>query len=115
MKIKLDHSGNVTSQRVFAQGQGMESTDGIKIDPKTDDIYVADFVGNAVHRIEAKTGKVTTIAKNKNNCSGVGGNLDRPSEVCLRDNKIYVSNIDLPLGGNEYDDLHTISVIELDK
>ncbi|MHC4636948.1 MAG: SMP-30/gluconolactonase/LRE family protein [Planctomycetota bacterium] len=115
IKIKLDYSGNVTSQGIFAQGNGMESTDGIKIDPKTDDIYVADFVGNAVHKIDAKTGKITTIAKNENNSGGVGGKLDRPSEVCLRDNKIYVANIDLPFGGNEYDEPHTISVIELDK
>ena len=31
-----------------------------------DDIYIADFLGNAVHRVCAKTGKVTTIAKNEN-------------------------------------------------
>ena len=43
----------------------------------------------------------------------VGGLLDRPSEVCLRGNKVYVSNIDLPMKGNEYDRPHTISLIKL--
>jgi len=115
IKISFDKDGKVASQKVFAKGQGMESTDGLKIDPKTGDFYIADFVGNAVHKVDAKTGKVTTIAKNANNSGGVGGLLDRPSEVCLRNNKIYVSNIDLPGGGNVYDKPHTISVIELDK
>ena len=113
IKITFDKNGKVASQTVFAKGQGMESTDGLKIAPKTGDIYIADFVGNAVHKVDAKTGRVTTIAKNANNSGGIGGLLDRPSEVCLRDNRIYVSNIDLPGGGNVYDKPHTISVIEL--
>jgi len=113
IKITFDKNGKAASQTVFAKGQGMESTDGLKIHPKTGDIYIADFVGNAVHKVDAKTGKVTTIAKNANNSGGIGGLLDRPSEVCLRDNKIYVSNIDLPGAGNVYDKPHTISVIEL--
>lgn len=86
----------------------------LPLHPKTGDIYVADFVGDAVHKID-KNGKVTTIAKNEKNSGGVGGKLDKPSEVCLRGNKIYIANIDLPFGGNKYDDLHTIPVIDLDK
>ena len=90
----------------------MKSTDGLKIDPETGDIYIADFVGNAVHRVSPTTGKVTTVWQNEDNSGGVGGLLDRPSEVCLRGNKIYVANIDLALTGNEYDAPHTISAIE---
>lgn len=114
VKFTFDTDGKVASQDVLVRGHGIESTDGMKFDPKTNAIYVADFVGNAVHKVDVKTGKVTTIAKNKNNSGGVGGLLDKPSEVCLRDGKLYVSNIDLPFGGNEYDQPHTISVIELD-
>ncbi|MHC4572003.1 MAG: SMP-30/gluconolactonase/LRE family protein, partial [Planctomycetota bacterium] len=112
IKITFDKNGKAASQTVFTKGQGMQSTDGLKIHPKTGDFYIADFVGNAVHKVSAKTGKVTTIAKNANNSGGIGGLLDRPSEVCLRDNKIYISNIDLPGAGNVYDKPHTISVIE---
>jgi sugar lactone lactonase YvrE len=114
VKFTFDKSGKVASQEVLVRGHGIESTDGMKFDPKTNAIYVADFVGNAVHKVDSRTGKVTTIARNANNSGGVGGLLDKPSEVCLRGNRLYVSNIDLPFGGNEYDEPHTISVIGLD-
>jgi len=113
-EIKLDENGKVVSQKTFAQGNGIKSTDGMKIHPVTGDIYIADFIGNAVHKVDPKTGKVTTIAKNENNSGGIGGKLDKPSEVCIRGNKIYVANIDLTLDGNEHDAPHTISVIEMD-
>ena len=89
------------------------SADGLKVDSKTGDIYIADFLGNAVHKVDGKTAKVTTIAKN-GNTDGAGGALDKPSEVCLRGNRLYVSNIDLSLADNEHDAPHTISVIELE-
>jgi len=114
VKIKLDETGKVISQETLAKGDGMKSTDGMKIDPKTGDLYIADFIGNAVHKVDVKTGKVTTISQNENNSGGVGGKLDKPSEVCLRGNKIYVANIDLTLDGNEHDTPHTISVIKMD-
>jgi sugar lactone lactonase YvrE len=114
VKFTFDTDGKVASQKVLVRGHGIESTDGMKFDPKTEAIYVADFVGNAVHKVDTKTGAVTTIAKNANNSGGIGGMLDGPSEVCLRNGRLYVSNIDLPLAGNEFDEPHTISVIELD-
>ncbi len=114
LKFTFDKKGNVKSQEVFAKGDGMKSTDGLKIHPKTDDIYIADFVANAVHRVCAKTGKVTVLAIN-DNTDGAGGKLDKCSEVCIRGCKVYVANIDLTLWGNTYDDLHTISVINLKK
>jgi hypothetical protein len=112
IKCTFDENGNVASQEVFARGCGMESTDGLKIHPENDqDIYIADFLGNAVHKVDGVTGEVTTIMKNANNTRGELGLLDKPSEVCLRGDKIYVSNIDLNLDGNTYDDLHSITVI----
>ena len=110
-RYTFDRDGNIATETEFAKGDGMESTDGIKFDAY-DNIYVADFVGNAVHRVDP-AGKVTTIWKNENNSGGTGGLLDKPSEVCLRDGKIYVANIDLEADGNEADDLHTISVIDM--
>jgi sugar lactone lactonase YvrE len=114
VEVKLDASGKVVSQKTLAQGNGIKSADGMKIHPVTGDIYIADFIGNAVHKVDPKTGKVTTIATNENNSGGVGGKLDKPSEVCFRGNKLYVANIDLTLDGNEHDAPHTISVIEMD-
>ncbi len=113
LRFTLDRDGKVTSRKVVAQGHGMKSTDGLKIHPRTGEIYIADFIDNAVHKVCPKTGRVTTIWRNQDNSGGIGGLLDRPSEVCLRGNKIYVSNIDLGIKGNKYDEPHTISVIKL--
>ncbi len=109
---KMGADGKVVSQKVVAKGQGMMSCDGLSVDRKSGDVYIADFLGNAIHRVNLKTGKVTTIAKN-GNTDGADGSLDRPSEPCVRDGKVYVSNIDLPLAGNTYDKPHTLSVIEI--
>jgi sugar lactone lactonase YvrE len=113
LKYTFDANGKVSAPVVLAKGQGMESADGMKIDPATGYIYVADFVGNAVHKVCPETGTVTVVWKNENNLGGKGGLLDKPSEVCIRGRKIYVSNIDLTLDGNEYNAPHTISVIEM--
>jgi len=114
VKVKLDDEGKAISQETLAQGNGIKSTDGLKVDPDTGDIYVADFIGNAVHKVNPETGEVTTIVQNENNSGGIGGKLDKPSEVCIRGNKLYIANIDLTLDGNEHDAPHTISVIEMD-
>jgi sugar lactone lactonase YvrE len=109
---KMGADGKVVSQKVVAEGQGMMSCDGLSVDHKSGDVYIADFLGNAVHRVNLATGKVTTIARN-GNTDGADGSLDRPSEPCVRDGKVYVSNIDLPLAGNTYDKPHTVSVIKV--
>ena len=113
LKFTFDENGKASAPTVLAKGSGMKSTDGMKIHPTTGDIYIADFVANAVHKVDPKTGKVTTVWQNENNSGGKDGLLDKPSEVCIRGNKVYVSNIDLTLDGNEHDAPHTISVIEI--
>lgn len=106
-----DDGTTVESSKIVAQGQGMQSVDGLKVDPKTGMIYVADFAGNAVWQADPATGKVTCIMQNPVG-TGEGGLLDRCSEVCLRDGKLYVSNIDLPYG-NETEAPSTITIIDL--
>ncbi len=112
-RFTLDDQGEVTLREVVARGNGMLSTDGMKVCPETGAIYVADFVADAVHKVCPETGKVTTLWQNDVNLGGADGLLDKPSEVCLRDGKVYIANIDLPFAGNEYDEHHTISVIKL--
>ena len=113
LRYTLNSAGQVVSREEVAKGDGMQSTDGLKICPKTGYVYIADFLGNAVHKVCPESGKVTTIWQNENNSGGVDGLLDKPSEVCLRGKKIYVANIDLPFDDNEYDAPHTISVLKL--
>lgn len=112
LRAKLAPDGKVVSHEVLAEGQGMLSTDGLSIDRTTGEIYIADFLGNAVHKVCPKSGKVTTIAKN-GLTDGTGGALDRPSEPCVRGRKVYVANIDLPFAGNKTDKPNTVSVIDL--
>jgi sugar lactone lactonase YvrE len=111
-RFVLDAAGKVVQHEVVAEGQGMRSCDGMKVHPETGDVYIADFLGNALHKVDVETGQVTTIVQN-GNTDGAGGLLDRPSEPCIRGNKVYVANIDLPAAGNEFDPPHTLSVIEL--
>lgn len=112
MKCTLDAEGTkVVKQEVFAEGQGMVTPDGMKCDMESGDLYVADLLGNAVHKIDGKTGKVTTLAKN-GLTDGANGLLDRCSEVCLRGEKIYVANFDIARGGNVYDKPYTITILK---
>jgi sugar lactone lactonase YvrE len=109
---RMGADGKVVSQKVFAESTSMLSCDGLSVDRKSGDIYIADFLGNAIHRVMPGTGWVITVARN-GNTDGADGSLDRPSEPCVRDGKVYVSNIDLPLAGNTYDKPHTVSVIKI--
>ena len=111
--VTFDEDGKAT-QKVIAAGSPMKSVDGLKIDAETGLVYIADFLANAVHCVDPKTGKVTVLAQNGLS-DGKDGQLDKCSEVCLRGNKVYISNIDLGLDGNTYDAPYTVSVIELDE
>lgn len=99
--------------KILVKGQGMGSTDGMKYLADSNKLVIADFFSNAVHVVDAKTGAVTTLAQNPNS-TGAEGNLDKPSEPCLRGSTLYVSNIDLPRNGNETDDPHTVVVMPID-
>jgi sugar lactone lactonase YvrE len=110
--VKFSKKGKVKSQEVIAKGGPMKSTDGLKVCPKTGLVYIADFLGNAVHCVCPQSGKVKTIAQNGLS-DGKNGELDKCSEVCLRGNRVYVANIDLSLDGNTFDKPYTVSVIEL--
>ena len=75
-------------------------------------IWFADFMGNAVLRVDVKSGKATLVAKNPPN-DGLKGELDSPSECIRLGNKLYISNIDLTYGPHKADDKQTISIIDL--
>ncbi|MBT3200943.1 MAG: hypothetical protein HN350_13640 [Phycisphaerales bacterium] len=111
-KFKMNKAGTKPlSREVLVKGKGMLCTDGM--DYAADGmIYVADFLGNAVHQICPKTGAVNTLAKNPVS-DGTGGRLDKPSEARLRGKRVYVANIDIPYDNNVIDAPHTISVIKL--
>jgi sugar lactone lactonase YvrE len=113
LKYSFDEKGGITSSGVFARPEGVLSLDGMQIDSE-DNLWIADFVGNAILKVDTKTGKSTIIAKNSVPATGENGELDSPSECIRVGNKVYVSNIDLDSGDQKKDPIQTISVIKLD-
>jgi len=111
MKVTLKDDGSVDAVTTLCKGQGMESVDGFHID-EDDTLWAADFLGNAIARVNTTSGKVRIIAKNAPG-DGKNGLLDAPSEVIRRGDTLYVSNIDITYGPNTADDLQTISLIRL--
>jgi len=112
IELTLDDSGKkVVSDRVCVKGDPIKSVDGVKCCP-SGFLFFADFAGNAVHVANPENGKVVVLAKDRIGGTGANGELDRCSEVCLRDGKVYVSNIDLPYN-NENDKPYSITIIDL--
>jgi len=111
VEFAADDPKKVVHERVVAAGDPMKSTDGLKVG-EDGMVYIADFLGNAVHQVDPATGKVTVLAQNEQT-TGEGGELDACSEVCLRDGKVYVANIDLAFGPNTADAPYTVSVFDL--
>jgi sugar lactone lactonase YvrE len=111
-KVTFDANGKPASPVPLVKGCGLVSADGMHEDAE-DNLWVADFLGNAVVKICSKTGTVTIVAKNAPT-DGADGRLDSPSECIRRGNRVYVANIDLTYGPHKADPVHTISVIELE-
>ena len=112
IELTLDDSHKkVVSDRVCVKGGPIKSVDGIKCCP-SGFLFFADFAGNAVHAANPENGKVVVLARDRIGGTGANGELDRCSEVCLRDGKVYVSNIDLPYE-NKNDKPYSVSIIDL--
>ncbi|MDR1340274.1 MAG: SMP-30/gluconolactonase/LRE family protein [Prevotellaceae bacterium] len=112
MKYTFDAQGKVLTSEVFCRPEGAMSLDGMQIDGE-DNLWIADFAGNAVLKIDTKTRASQTVAKSKAFETGANGELDTPSECIRRGDRVYVSNIDLDSGKQAADPVQTISVISL--
>lgn len=115
-KIEFDDDGNVKSNEICAKVPHMRCCDGIFCDKKTDEIYIADSLLNAV-QIYRPDGTVQTLAVDEEN-DGSDGRLDQPCEVLLRGREVIVSNMDFPVptGVNQtFDKPYTLSIIKLDE
>jgi len=115
-KMVFDANGNPTKFTNFATAPFMKSCDGIFCDLKTDKIYVADSIANAV-QIVSPDGSVETLVSDTEN-DGSGGRLDQPCEVLIRGNELIISNMDFPVPGGvntTWDKPYTMSVVNLDE
>lgn len=115
-KITFDKDGKVKSNEVWCKSPKMKCCDGIFYDKRTNRIYVADMVQNAVQAVTLD-GKVTTIVRN-GDTTGADGGLDQPCEVIVRGDELIVVNMDMPFDGivnTKFDKPYTLSVVKLPK
>ncbi len=109
-KMTLNADGTLASKTQFAK---LLCIDGIVINRATDNIYVCDAKNNAI-RIVSPAGAVRTLSQN-GDTDGSNGLLDEPAEPLLRNNRLYISNYDVPQKGTintKSDAPHTLSVLE---
>jgi len=115
-KIAAADLGAGKEAPVWTKADFMKSCDGIFYDAKTEKIYVADSIANAVQIVDPTDGSVQVLAIDEEN-DGTGGKLDQPCEVLVRGNEVIASNMDFPVPGGvnkTWDKPYTISVIKLD-
>jgi sugar lactone lactonase YvrE len=114
-KIAFDDQGHPKPMVLFAKAPFMKSCDGIFCDLKTDKIYVADSLANAV-QVVLPDGTVCTLAQDPEN-DGTTGLMDQPSEVLIRGKELVVANFDFPVPGGvntKFEMPNTLSRIPLE-
>ncbi|MBM4040239.1 MAG: hypothetical protein FJ290_17170 [Planctomycetes bacterium] len=115
-KIALDDKGNVKSNELFIRDPRCPCGDGMRLDPRTGRIYIADSQNNAIHYFTPPSNKLRTLWENDDD-EGADGLLDQPCEPCVRGSELIISNFDGNFPGlknKSYDKVHTLSVIKLD-
>jgi len=117
-KVEFDDEGNVTSEMpvpIWAKAPFMKSCDGIFFCPHSETIYVADSIANAVQMVSLE-GDVQCLAQEPTD-DGLGGKLDQPAEVAIRDGDVIVSNFDMPVPGGvnqTFEVPNWLSIIRMD-
>jgi len=119
-KTYLNKQNKAVKTILFAQDDQMVSADGIVWNPSDSHIYVADFLGNGVHKVDMQ-GHVITLHKNGDS-TGEDGSLDQPCEVIIRGNELIIVNMDMAWAvpqhlqvDTEVDQPYTLSVIQLEE
>lgn len=97
-KLTLNDRGDVISNEKFAEHPLMKSADGLYCDPKTDTIYVADILGNAIFTV-GPDGAVQLLCSN-DDCDGADGSMDAPSEAIVRGSNLIIANFDRVFPGS---------------
>ena len=114
-KLTFDDRGKVSSNTKFAQSRQMKSADGLFCDHRTDTIYVADILSNAIFTVAAD-GTVRLLCRNGDS-DGSDGSMDAPSEAIVRGSELIISNFDRVFPGavnTESSMPCTLSVFPLD-
>ncbi|MHC4250690.1 MAG: SMP-30/gluconolactonase/LRE family protein [Planctomycetota bacterium] len=116
-KIKVKPDGSAGEKTIIIDKEELlPCCDGIVCDTANDEIYITNSKENAIHILDAKTGKIRKVWENDDD-SGATGLLDQPCEPFLRGKQLIVVNFDMTFPGlkNQTNDEHnTVSVFKLD-
>lgn len=113
-KLVFGAQGKLASVSEFARHPEMRSADGLSYDPRTDTIYVADVLKNAIFTVSL-AGDVRLLCAN-GDTDGADGSMDGPSEAIVRGSELIISNFDRVFPGSvntESGKPHTLSVFPL--
>lgn len=116
-KVNLDENGDFVSKELYAKDQEeLVSTDGMILDRKTGNLYIADFSNNAIVMVD-KNKNVRRVAQSPD-CDGFNGELDQPGEPIIWQGKIVVSCFDLVTDEGKVNTAHempaTMAELELE-
>jgi sugar lactone lactonase YvrE len=114
-QVTFDAQGKPGPCVIFAKAPFMKSCDGIICDTKTDKIYIADSLANAI-QVVSPDGSVQCLAQDPEN-DGAHGQMDQPCEPLLRGKELILSNFDFPVPGGvntKFEMPNTLCKIRLD-
>jgi sugar lactone lactonase YvrE len=90
LKTTMDKANNALETTLF--NDSMRTTDGIKWDKRTNNLYVTDLFAKAIYQIDMQ-GKRSLIAQN-GDTDGANGETDAASELIIRGNEMTIMNFD---------------------
>lgn len=114
-KLALDENGDLLSRELYAKNENeLFSTDGMILDEKTGNLYIADFNNNAIVMVD-KNRNVRRIAQSPD-CDGFHGELDQPGEPIIWEGRIVASCFDLVTDETKVNTCHEMpaTMAELD-
>jgi hypothetical protein len=115
-RVKFDGiNGAVKEFKVI--DKSLTCVDGICYDKTRNVIFISDSEKNAIHIWDIAKNKMSTLAENADS-DGSDGLMDQPCEPIIVDNQVVIANFDMPFPGlknSKYDNVHTLSVINLKK
>ena len=116
-RLRLDENGDILEEEVYAKNPAeLNSTDGMIMDEKTGNLYIADFNANAIVMVD-RDRNVRRIAQSPD-CDGLNGELDQPGEPVIWDGIVVASCFDLVTDETKVNTAHempaTMAYVELE-
>jgi len=112
LRFDVDKNGKAGDAEVLFKGRGLKSTDGLQFG-EDGKLYIADFLGNAVARYCPETQTIEIIKTSPIPNSPENGGLDTPAEAFPLGGKLYISNMNMAIGGHKTDGFEAVTIIDI--